>query len=196
MQLERGFIGSWRLVIVPSLLVPWSNEAAGEEVGSDATALASSLHGAQRGQGACGAPGLPLPCALQGLFEKPGVLVHTLFESSDVKGLLHPCTHFIWILFSKKYFKLKRGKIRSACYWAGNAVMQHFHFHVSWLSGRRMKTSRCQIPHQNPTMEIHLDTGECWKAVGQISLHGPRLRESNLRAQHHEIMKEQFLPSD
>lgn len=146
----------------------------------------------REGQDVHGAPGLLLACALQGFFEELGVLVHVLFESWDVKVLPHPCTniHFIWILFSEKYFKLKRRKVKSKCYWAGNAVMQHFHLLISWLSERHMKTSCCQISHRNPTMQIHLDVGECWKDVGQISLHGTRLRELHLRAQHHEIIKE------
>lgn len=74
--------------------------------------LTSSLCGSQRGQDRCGAQGMLLACTLQGLFEELGDLVRMLFESWYVKGLPHPCMdrHFIWILFKKKYFKIKRGK--------------------------------------------------------------------------------------
>lgn len=59
--------------------------------------LTSSLCGSQPGQDGCGAQGLLLACALQGLSEELGDLVRTLFDNWYVKGLPHPSTdrHFI-----------------------------------------------------------------------------------------------------
>lgn len=52
--------------------------------------------------------------------------------------------------------------------------MRLFYLLIPWLV---RKLSCFQLSHQNPTMEILINVRECWKAVGQIYLHGTRLRE-------------------